>query len=194
VFDSIDDVYVLGVGSYGLWTVEAPGEIFPDETVLFGTEAEKASHGSATGTEGSVKFAVLNGESGEVSHCFLQWCNPMLSGERGKWWDCECDAPLRVDAICSQDDNNKVTFRLLHGSGTARKYGAAEDGETAGPIVVPVLTEEEVASEMTTRREMFNTQHLPQLIIGQMKATRTYSGEDMHNPNPSTHPFCLVHP
>ena len=186
---------------YGLWTVEAPGEIFPGETVLFGTEADKASHGSTTGTEASVEFIVANAAAAEgeggggdgggaasaaSSRCWLTWCNPMFAGERGKWWDGECNAPLRIDAICSQDDNNKVTFRLLNGSGTLSKFGRSDDSSGGGggggsggggggdaQVVVPVLSEEEISSELLTRREVFNTQHLPQLIQAQMKANRS---------------------
>lgn len=167
--------------SRGLWTVEAPGEIFPGETVLFGTETEKASHGSTTGTEGSVEFLIVPrgeeqpSEAEDSRWCWLTWCNPMISGERGKWWDAQCDAPLRVDAICSQDDNNKVTFRLLNGAGTVSKYGGRDSGggDSVDGIVVPVLSEEEVATELIARRELFNTHHLPQLITAQMKATRS---------------------
>ena len=161
---------------HGLWTIESPGEVFPGETVLFG------SHGSSAGTEASVEFLIVppvaavadEHSSPTDARCWLTWCNPLASGQRGKWWDAVCDAPLRVDALATQDDNNKVTFRLLHGAGTVRKYGEDSGGdESAGSIVVPILSEEEIAAELIARRELFNTQHLPQLITAQMKATRS---------------------
>ena len=52
-----------------------------------------------------------------------------MAGTRGKWWDAECAAPLRIEGLATQDENNKVTFRFMKGSGTQLKYTAG--GETA---------------------------------------------------------------
>ena len=102
----------------------------------------------------------------------------MFQGARGKWWDAECAAPLRIEGLATQDDNNQVEFRILKGSGTRLKYGGetetAEDVDARLNAVASMGTYEgDMSEEMARRRDTWNTHQLPRLIQAQMKASRS---------------------
>jgi hypothetical protein len=160
----------------GSFTRDPTGEIFGGETIIFGTESGKAG-----GTEGWVRYAVLDVTTGlSLSFLWIAWGNPLVKGERAKWWDAECDAPLRVDAMVTNDDNNQVTFRILKGGGTVRKYGGSSGSQKGGAsglpravAAAPVMSEAEMADEILRRRDLWNANALPLLIQGQMSASRS---------------------
>eukprot|EP01051_Picozoa_sp_SAG22_P028256 SAG22_NODE_9882_length_565_cov_0.665236_1_plen_139_part_10 len=129
----------------------------------------------------------------EKVQVWLAWGNPLFGESRGKWWDAECPAPLRIDGLATADDSNRVQFRICAGAGTSRKY--ADDGNTAtsgegglGELGRQSLSQQlaatlqsadgsyagygsqaEVAAEIGRRREIWNMQVLPRLIQVQMK-------------------------
>ena len=154
----------------GHWTREPPSEIFANETIVFGSES-----GIAKGTEASVEYIVLDGSGQVLTRLWLAWGNPLIKDARGKWWDAECAAPLRVEAVATPDDNNRVSFRLCAGAGTTRKY--CSDGSRSSAVVgntaAIVLGEEEMALEMDRRRDGWNENVLPLLVQAQLKATRS---------------------
>eukprot|EP01052_Picozoa_sp_SAG31_P005096 SAG31_NODE_219_length_19926_cov_4.297297_9_plen_591_part_00 len=162
--------------SSGKWVTEPPGEIFPNEmNVLFGSASGSFKSGKPQGTEAEVNFVAVT-DAGSVP-VLIKWCNPMLSGVRGKWWDAECSAPLRIEGLCTQDDNNRITFRILKGSGTQQKY-ATTDTDSSSRIEAALKmadnwTYEMQTEEMGRRRETWNTQILPTLIQAQLKASRS---------------------
>ena len=89
------------------------------------------TRGKMSGTEGSVELVCHVSETEKV-RLWLGWGNPLFAETRGKWWDAECPAPLRVDGLATADDSNRVQFRICAGAGTARKYADDTPGGSAG--------------------------------------------------------------